>query len=253
MENFPLCSHQEFEVQFIKHGQGFYFIRNHNYLFQKNSLIVIPPHILHALTPRQGVHIEKIRLMFQSSILKQDQQLAAFPKGFPYHINLLENDASDLETVFHRIHKELTGRRKYYKDVVGNDIKNLLLLAKRIGLQDTPAQKVNPLVSQIVDYIDNSFMENITVISLAEKFSLSPNYLSWLFKDCTGINLKQYILHRRIAEAKRLLEEDRSVKPSLVYAKVGFQQFATFNRSFKQITGFTPAVYRRISYQDKEN
>jgi YesN/AraC family two-component response regulator len=63
------------------------------------------------------------------------------------------------------------------------------------------------------------------------------------------MGIKHYLLHRRILEAKRLIETKPYLKSGIVAEKVGFDNFFLFRRAFKRLTGVTAGEYRRILSQ----
>lgn len=101
----------------------------------------------------------------------------------------------------------------------------------------------NAVVKQILDYINNNFYKAITVQQLSEKFFISPNYISFLFKKAVGENIKSYISRLRIAHACDLLENSKySVQE--VGEKVGYNDYFYFIRIFKSMKGISPSKYR---------
>ena len=60
------------------------------------------------------------------------------------------------------------------------------------------------------------------------------------------IEIKSYLLQKRVLEAKKILESQTDMKVVKVGEKVGFPSFALFNRTFKKITGTTPSSYRNL-------
>ncbi|MDD3927447.1 MAG: AraC family transcriptional regulator [bacterium] len=244
----PLTYHREAELQFVKQGLGSYFIQDRNYAFKKNSLIVIRPNEVHRLIPHPDLRIEKCTIIFPETLLDDDSKLTCFPADFPRHICLSERDATDIEVILRSIEDERRYRRHLWLDVITTDLKKLILYIRRNGARenDDLPESENELVRKIVNYIETDFAQEITLNSLSEIFSLSPSYLSRLFKKCIGLNLKHYVLQRRIIEAKRLLENDPMIKVSSIPQIVGFHDFPVFNQNFKQITGLTPSAYRKI-------
>ncbi len=246
--NHALTYHREVELQFIRQGQGAYFIQDQNYAFKKNSLIVIRPNELHRLIPHPDLRLEKYTVLFPENVLEGDSKSAPFSVDFPRHISLPERDATDIEIILRSIEAERRYRRSYWMEVVKTDLKKLLLFIRRnriSGNEDAPKPE-NQLVKKIVSYIEQNFAQDLTLNSLSEIFSLSPSYLSRLFKRSTGLNLKHYVLQRRILEAKRLLENDPMLKISAMPQMVGFNDFPVFNQNFKQIVGLTPSAYRKV-------
>jgi len=97
--------------------------------------------------------------------------------------------------------------------------------------------------SNIVDYIQTHYMEDLCLENLSEIFGLSPKYISKLFKEEMGVNFKDYLITLRVNNAIELLKKDKSVTE--IYKLVGFNNRNTFNRIFKAKTGLTPTEYRK--------
>ena len=74
-------------------------------------------------------------------------------------------------------------------------------------------------------------------------FSFHPNHLSHMIKAHTGSSLHQYILHIRIMNAARLLEEGRTSVAEAA-EKTGFYDISAFSKYFKKIMGETPIRYK---------
>jgi len=247
---YPLAYHRETEIQFVKQGQGSYFIQDRNYPFKMNSLIVIRPNEIHRLIPNPGQRIEKGAVLFPETVLGDGEQ-ACFPADFPHHISLSEHDAMDLEVTFRSIINEKNNRRPFWMDIVRTELKKFILLIKRNGVQkdDKLPEPENLLIEEVVKYIEANFAQDLTLSFLSDKFSLSPTYLSHLFKKCIGLNLKHYVLQRRVIEAKLLLENEPNLKICAIPQIVGFHDITVFCRNFKQIIGLTPSAYRKIIHE----
>ena len=73
---------------------------------------------------------------------------------------------------------------------------------------------------------------------------LTPNYLGEQIKQETGVNVRDYIKSRIVLLAKQaLLATDLPV--SSIANMFGFTYPQHFTRLFKNITGMSPAEYRR--------
>lgn len=105
------------------------------------------------------------------------------------------------------------------------------------------------LLSQITDFIDSNITNpNLDNTMIADAVSISPAYLSRVFKQYSGIGISRYISSRRIELAKTLLTDQTTRSVSDVSLAVGIENVATFIRIFKRAEGVTPgqfaAMYR---------
>ncbi len=99
-------------------------------------------------------------------------------------------------------------------------------------------------VTQIKNYIYENYQEELSVDILAEKVYLSPGYLSYIFKQETGMNLNRFIKAFRMDKAKNLLENTQK-KISQIAKEVGFSNNSYFCRSFREYFGVTPESCRK--------
>lgn len=96
----------------------------------------------------------------------------------------------------------------------------------------------------VLSYIEKHFKESITLRDVAEAANFSPAYLTDLVRRRTSFPVHRWIVHYRLAAAKRLLEET-TTPVSSVAEEVGFGDSSHFCKQFNRATGLTPAAWRR--------
>lgn len=106
------------------------------------------------------------------------------------------------------------------------------------------AQKM-VMCNEIIEYIRENYMQDLTLVDIADKFHISQYYLCRIFKEFTNKTLKEYINEIRIKKAQELL---CTVNCSIseIASMCGFNDPNYFSRKFKQITGKTPRQMRDL-------
>ena len=95
----------------------------------------------------------------------------------------------------------------------------------------------------IENYLNVHFRENITLDDLAELTFLNKYYLSHIFKEHSGMSPIDYVLHKRIEEAKKLLT-NTDLNISQISSILGFGTASYFSQYFKKETKMSPSAYR---------
>lgn len=99
-------------------------------------------------------------------------------------------------------------------------------------------------LTQIIDYIKDNRKTDLTLEEVAEKFNLTPQYLSNYFKKYMGISYKKYLITLRLESAyKELVNTDLSIVNIAV--ENGFPDSKAFNKIFREVYGSTPMEYRK--------
>lgn len=104
-------------------------------------------------------------------------------------------------------------------------------------------ERYSAAITTCQDFIYKHLYGDITLDDLATICSLSPNYLSSLFKKEVGIPISEYIQRQRIDEAKRLLVlTNYSILEISTWLNFNDQSY--FIKVFKKYTGLTPRRFR---------
>lgn len=99
------------------------------------------------------------------------------------------------------------------------------------------------LVSEVQEFISRNFMHTIKIQELAQRFNVSDRTLARRFKAATGHPIGLYIQDVRIETARsKLAMTDMPLKS--IVADVGFEDYSSFARLFRQKTGITMQSYR---------
>src|SRR5699024_196593 len=101
------------------------------------------------------------------------------------------------------------------------------------------------VVAQALIFILDHLFEPLSVETVAASVSLSPSHFSRLFKARTGYSPHEYIVLRRIDEAKSLLHTT-SLSVKQIAFRVGYHSEVNFISSFTAKTGMSPAAFRRM-------
>jgi transcriptional regulator GlxA family with amidase domain len=86
--------------------------------------------------------------------------------------------------------------------------------------------------------------EPLTVAAMARHAAVSPRTFARRFRAETGTTPLQWLLARRVLEARRLLEES-DLPVETVAARAGFGDAASLRGHFRRATATTPIAYRR--------
>lgn len=95
----------------------------------------------------------------------------------------------------------------------------------------------------IVAFVDEHYMEELSLDKLSTRFFLSREHISRRFKQEMGMTLSSYVIQLRINQAKRWLSETDEKMYSIAL-KLGYQDENYFSRLFKKNVGMTPLEYR---------
>ena len=90
----------------------------------------------------------------------------------------------------------------------------------------------------VKNYMDEHYVEKITLDDLEAQFFINKYYMCHTFKKQTGITIKEFMNTRKITKAKQMLSEGADIM-GLCY-ECGFNDYSTFYKAFKKLTGKSP-------------
>ena len=112
-------------------------------------------------------------------------------------------------------------------------------------LPDQPEESLTPadIASEIKQYIDEHYRENLGMDLLSERFHFSREYLSRLFRTHYGCAVYEYVQQKRMEAAVELLKNPRlslqHIAEFLSYSNANY-----FSKAFRRYYGASPSKYR---------
>jgi AraC-like DNA-binding protein len=119
-----------------------------------------------------------------------------------------------------------------------------LHLLSSIGFQPGFSDGEHERINAIYDFTFQHFKRNIYLEEVSRVAQLVPNSFCRYFRFKTGKTYSQFVTEIRVGHACKLLM-DNKISIKQVCFECGFNNFTSFNQSFKKITGKVPQAYQR--------
>ena len=106
-------------------------------------------------------------------------------------------------------------------------------------------------VRRMLDVIEKSYAERITLDSLATTLNRQSAYLGQLFRREVGMTVRQWVTRVRLQHATMLIRD--GVKIEAVALSVGYRSKKNFYRQFRRQFAITPSEYGRQQTNPQES
>ncbi len=253
----PVHWHDEMEIVYIKKGRGLVTVDFRQYPVHAGMFALIIPGQLHSIEQFENEKMEYENIIFHPNILISKK-----------------TDTCNSDFLLPLLSGKITVPTLYAPDcpcyaeikacIDANDeicktnpkayqlfLKSQLFLLFYILFHN--CAKMEPVrtnyrslekMKQILKYLENNYMNKITIEEIAAEVHLSQSHFMKYFKNIMGTSFIEYLNEYRLTMAQRLLvSSDSSVLD--IAAEVGFDNLSYFNRIFKKRFGQTPSACRK--------
>lgn len=241
--SFPMHMHAYYEMTLYDPFPGQVTINDGIIKIQTPTIILTAPSDLHQIDVSPGVKARYLKISFAHDL---------FFQGAPLDSSLVLSDM-DREGFLYRLFQEIDENREkkeYKRFLVQAAVAALLEKGQRILPAALSGRRFLSL--QAVRIINECFFDPITLSSVAHSLSISPQYLSQVFKSEVGINFSHFLSDVRLRWAAHLLTETKDSITSIC-GRCGYQNFSHFLRSFKNRFGISPSAYRKKAGEKQKN
>lgn len=107
----------------------------------------------------------------------------------------------------------------------------------------------SPITLEIRNYISENFASKISAAELSHRMNISYSYLAKLMTREFGMSLGDYVISKRIENAKKLILSTKSSIAEIGY-ECGFASSSAFISHFRKLTGKTPLAYRNEAFEN---
>lgn len=236
----PRHRHDYYEIELCIAGEADHLMDGQTQHLVPGSAVFIPPGTFHQYS-NTTPYVDMFSLMY-------------LPGTVFENLGTFLNDCSGCiyysPRVFQRI-LSVTGVASnlfYYTDDLSTFQETFCLILKLLKQEylhrqlDDPEK--DPFLQKVEFYILRHLNEQITLGDIAGSVCLDPKYVSAKFSRLKKQTIKNYINQKRIEKAKTLLLTS-DLKIISIAAECGFDNLASFNRTFKSQSGCTPRDFRR--------
>lgn len=125
------------------------------------------------------------------------------------------------------------------------------ILTERLGMSGDARRESDLVIRDILLYLEQHYLEDLTIEGLAKKFGYHKDYLSRLFNVSIGVGFSHYMGILRSRHAAMLLRESNLSLDEIAY-RSGFNSTRTFYRAFQGFYNVTPSAYRKSNLPEND-
>lgn len=243
-------SHHFTELFYVIRGNGHFLVEDKKFPVKEDDLIIINPNVSHTEIGNKTTPLEYIAL----GINGLEFQDAKLQTTYNYSLHNFHEYKEELSFYLKTLLREVQHKDEAFETVCQNLLEALMLtLVRRTkkSLAITPSKKITKECRFVEQYIDEHFMEDITLQTLSDLTYLNKYYLVHAFKNYKGVSPINYLINRRLLEAKHLLDTT-NYPISKISSAVGFSSQSYFSQVFRKETGMSPNSYRQNSDAKKK-
>jgi len=249
--HFDQHTHSAIEIILPHRGVSVYRILNEVYRVRSGEILIIPSGCPHELTEYR--EIMRYLLLFEPNPLLNLRDMPSISTMMQQPIYLhddpeLQRQVSELlmQVVNCYLQKEPMWNTRCYSYL----LQVYALLGQRY-LKSVPQRTANRryidpvLMNSAITYINEHYMNDISLEDVALFTGFSKCYFSRTFKQFSGVSFLEYLTRRRLNAASDLLvRTNHPIRKVAILS--GFGSTATFNRVFRQHKNCTPSQFRAI-------
>ncbi len=249
---FDFHLHNQYEIYMLEAGAVHYFVEQHKYKLEPWDILIFNSREVHRPTFVKNDVYKRYVIHFDPGMVHRytppsPSLLACFENRVRGQGNLIRLPIKQREQVVDLLHQMCHAPVQPFSETQKLVwLLQVLLIISQWHLGGVELQAaLKPPIAEILRYINENLQQPLSLEGLSEQFYIQKNYMCRLFRQQTGNTIHSYIRLKRVALAKQLLEEGISVME--VCSLCGFGDYSHFIRSFRQLTGVTPARYGKIN------
>ncbi len=228
--------HPMYEIYYLEKGSCRYLIEGRLFTMNEGDIVFIPKGKIHKTT----YDTAHARLLINCN----DEYLADFDfkEAFVYRNG---ECTEEIYNILRRIEKEYLNTDKFSKGIILGLMQQMLAIIFRSENLYENSHHQNLYVKKALKILEKDFTADITLRDLSEKFNISAEHFSRVFKKETGLGFSEYLSLLRLKKAETMLKCDSKASVSQVAFSCGFNDSNYFCERFKKNYGMSPLKYRK--------
>jgi AraC-like DNA-binding protein len=258
---YPWHFHSQYEIIYVKESVGLCFVGDHIEKYSAGDLILFGPNLPHYMLSEDIYKTGNHELRVKGTIIQFEKNFMSYSiEHYPQFMQIkIFLEKSKRGCFFHQLDcsTQIIDLMDNFPKFKGFDqITNLLLLLQNMAISSDSQLLASPLycetfptlgngrIEKIISFINHNYTRDISLIEIASMAFMNPSAFCRYFKENTGKTYIQYVTDMRIGYACKLLILN-NLNVSQICLECGFDSLSHFNRTFKQITQYTPTQYQQ--------
>ncbi len=244
--------HKEIELSIVLKGSLSYKIKGLTINFIEHDLIFINSFDPHSLISKGN---DSVLLTFHLNPIFFDQYYPYFSNSYflvsdsindrskPFYNSITKNLAKIMLSIIKLNRGYKLDAINCATDIVISILNNVQLEIRNSKINDNYKLERS---YEILKFIEEDYSADLSLNSISEKLSLTPQYISKFFKTILGIGFVDYIHKIRVQKSlSDLLGSEKTILD--IAFDSGFNDHKAYSRVFKKEYGVTPSEYRKIN------
>ena len=163
--------------------------------------------------------------------------------------NIPQKEWMEIENLLYRYISEVVKKDTSSELICHSLIFELLAMLDvwvRKSLKGRSREYLNYYILKADSIISNRYSEKLTLRLVSEELGITPNYLSAMYKSCTGVGFSDRLCSVRMSVAAKMVVE-KGISLSDIVQAVGFEDEGHLRRRFKQYFGVSIREYRCVN------
>lgn len=242
----PTAAHR---IGFVKNQKAILAIDGKEQVLEAGEVIFMQPKTSVHIRAEKDKETEVFIIAFSYWVENQGQGAErAFTAGgvdFPLEGIFRVRSHSQVLHLMEELHKSFLSvehREQFRQRLLFERI--LYILVKDMSANESSETALSS-IEETIEYVEQHYMLNLTLETLAGKANVSPSYYSRMFKTLKGVSFSDYLTGLRINRAKVLLQLPAS-RLREVAQSVGYNDEFYFSKMFKKVVGISPSEYVKM-------
>lgn len=242
--------HSQYEIYYNISGAKGFMIGGEVYECSKRNLILIPKVQTHKVVVKQNEPYERCIINIDEYVVELisamcEEGCIEWIRSDAAMVDLSEEEHGEFMSLVHEYN-----RLENEKDslLAFSKLLEMMSFLKRMFEKPHKQKRMeHDMISHtdlVLKCVEQSF-RRVSVGEIAKEIYVNEDHMNRVFKEETGITIKQYLTLRKIAEAKKHLYLGKSVKEACILS--GFGNYANFLRTFKKYEGYSPGKLKELT------
>lgn len=246
--------HNYYELTFIDRGSLITEVEGKTYTLNEKDILIYTPGQFHTQSIEKGSSCSYVTIIFDMKIFVENNTA----NNDEFINNRIFGYDKKIYNLINSFVQESSTQIPYMNSLMLCLLQEIIIRLLQLPFlkninstekNDKPASPVHKhyqdeLLEKILDFINDSIYEPITIFEICQKFSLSRSSLQILFKENMDTTPKKYIINMKLEKSCQMIREEKYTISNIALL-LGFNSIHYFSRAFTQKYSISPSEYAK--------